>query len=243
MTAVSTSLPVTAAPAAGFSPRRFFNDLRIGSKILVLVALAGALTMVVGFVGQRALVDLRKSSDQVGNVTTQKAVFALTAKYDYDTYRRLILRAALATSVDAAQQLATKADAALVTTRADIDAFTAMGTDEDDKAVLPDLLANVAATDAVWVNKIKPAVLQPNSTKAQHAEVADVIGNEFGPTADKVAAGATELATATQGETKSATISNRKKADQAIAKLWGVTIVGLILLVLLGLGLARLISS
>src|SRR4051794_349041 len=240
MTAVSTSLPVTARATTGFSPGRFFNDLRIGSKVLALVLLAGLLTTVVGVVGQRALVDLRKSSDHIGNVTTQKAVFALTAKYDYDLYRRLILRAALASTVDAAGQLATKADAALVTTRADLDAFTALGTDADDKAVIPDMLTNMAAVDTIWVSKIKPAVLKANSDKAA---LSDVIGTEFGPGAVKVAAGASELATATQAETKKATVQNKKSADQAIAKLWIFTVVGLILLVLLGLGLARLISS
>src|SRR5690348_7696273 len=123
----------TAAPTAGFSARRFVNDLRIGTKILALVTLAGILTAVVGVVGQQALSNLRTTSDRIGNETTQKAITALNAKYDYDLYRRLILRAALSTSVATAQELSTKADATLVTTRADLDSFSALGTDAKEK--------------------------------------------------------------------------------------------------------------
>src|SRR5690242_13027073 len=82
----------------GFSPRRLFADLKIGAKIISLVALAGILTAVVGVVGQKALTDLRKTNQEIAKVTTQKTITALDAKYHYESYRRLILRAVLASS-------------------------------------------------------------------------------------------------------------------------------------------------
>jgi methyl-accepting chemotaxis protein len=243
MTAVPAITPLRTDPVSGFSLRRFLTDQRLGVKILGLVALAGVLTAVVGLVGQQALLHLRDSSDRMGNVTTQKIVVALNLKYDYDVYRRLILRTALASSADSATALAAKADAALVTARADLEAFSALGTDTQAKATATQILADMSATDTIWNSKIKAVALSPDVTREQREGLADVIANEFGPTADKVGTGAGTLASVAGTDTKQATVINRHAANAAITKLWVVTGLGLVVLVLLGLGLARLISA
>src|SRR6185295_15460669 len=103
MAAVSVITTAPPSTASGFSPRRFFADLKIGVKILTLVALAGIITAGVGLVGQRALTDLRDTNQHVANVSARKTSLALNTKADWIEYRRLVLRTVLSNSAEDAQ--------------------------------------------------------------------------------------------------------------------------------------------
>jgi methyl-accepting chemotaxis protein len=241
MAAVTMTTPVST-PAAGFSPWRFFADLRIGAKILTLVALAGLLTTLVGLVGQQALVSQRNDSDRVAQVMTEKTITAVEFKYDFDVYRRLILRTALSTTLTAGNELAAKADAALVEAQRDLDAFLALGTDAKEQASVSTMKPDIETTRTLWNDKMKPLALKPNPEPADRAALDDLITNEFGPTADKVSTEATAMAEDSVADTKAATATTRKSANRAIAKLWAFTGIGVLLLIGLGLAIARLIA-
>ena len=243
MAAVSV-IPVQASRPVGFSPLRFFSDLKIGAKILILVALAGILTAGVGLVGQRALVDLRDTNQAIANVSSKKSTLALTAKADWIEFRRLTLRTVISISAADAATQASDAEAKLATVRADLEAFSQLGLDADDSKTLDnEITPNIAATETLWTDKIKPMALKENRTAAETHALALVIAKEFGPLAGAVAKGAEQLSATNLAETQHQVKAASKEAGTAIAKLWLFTGIGIVLLVLLGLGISRLISS
>jgi len=243
MAAVSVIIPAPPSTASGFSPRRFFADLKIGVKILTLVALAGIITAGVGLVGQRALTDLRDTNQHVANVSARKTSLALNTKADWIEYRRLVLRTVLSNSADDAQTQAASVEKQLALVRSDLDAFAAVGLDADDTKVLKDQVEpNMAAAEAFWTDKIKTLAMERNRTAANTQTVALVIANDFGPVANAVAQATDKLSDTNQAETDSQVTSATTAANRAVIKLWLVTGIGIVLLVLLGLGIARMIS-
>jgi len=243
MAAVSV-IPVQASRPVGFSPLRFFSDLKIGAKILILVALAGILTAGVGLVSQRALVDLRDTNQRIANVTSKKSTLALTTKADWIDFRRLTLRTIVSISAADAATEASAAEAQLTKVRADLEAFRQSGLDADDVQTLDEKITpNIAATETLWTDKIKPMALKENRTAAETHALAVVISKEFGPLANTVGQGTEQLSTTNLAETQIQVKAANNEAGTAITKLWLFTGIGIVLLVLLGMGISRLISS
>ncbi|HST85735.1 MAG TPA: MCP four helix bundle domain-containing protein, partial [Kineosporiaceae bacterium] len=216
MTTVSAFIPAQSSRAVSLSPKRFFADLKISAKIITLVALAGVLTAVVGLVGQRALVDLRDTNKDIANVSSHKTILALDAKSDWIDLRRLILRSLLAPSSADAVDQAQKADAQFTAVRADFDALTKMGLDPRDTKTLDEqVLPNIAATEVLWTDKIKPLAMNPNRTAAQTHAAAVLVADKFGPLANSVADGAEKISTANQADTQAEVKDATKSASRA----------------------------
>jgi methyl-accepting chemotaxis protein len=244
MATVSAFIPAQSTRSVSLSPKRFFADLKIGAKIITLVALAGILTAGVGVVGQRALVDLRNTNQEIANVSSHKTVLALNAKSDWIDLRRMILRSLLAPSMADATSQAQKSDAQFAVVRSDFDALAKMGLSTPDQKTLDEqVLPNIAETEALWNDKIKPLALNENRTAAQTHTAAVLVADQFGPLANAVAAGAESISEANQASTQSEVKDATKAAGRAITKVWLFTGIGIILLVLLGLAISRLISS
>jgi len=244
MTIISATSRVSGSSPARFSLLRFFGDLRIGVKILTLVALGGILTAVVSLVGQDALGSLRSTDKQLSTVTNVKTSLALKVEYDYDEYRRMNLRTIVSTSASAGAGFARKADAALVTTRTDLTLFTKLGLDANQKPILNDqILPNLQTAETTWTEKIKPLALQTSVTATQASTLDAMLTNDFSPYADKVTAGAIALADDSLVDGKHATDAANRSAGTAVLRLWLVTVIGIILLILLGLRIARLVST
>jgi methyl-accepting chemotaxis protein len=240
----SVSLPAATASSGGFSPRRFFGNLRIGSKILTLVALAGLLTALVGLVGQQGLGNLRDTNATIVEVTAEKTVLAGQAKVDWEIYRRLILRALLAPSAAEAQTFADQVDTAYATVQADFDKYAALIVEADDRQTLTeDVRPQMEATHAIWTGKIEATAVKGELSPADSSAMEKVISEEFAPTADKVSAGADALADASDADTDSAAAASKKSAGNAITTLWLFTGIGIVALVILGLSIARFISA
>lgn len=244
MAAVSAIVPTQPTRTAGFSPLRSFSDLKIGAKILTLVTLAGILTASVGLVSQRALVDLRNANQEIANVTSQRTALAQSIKAEWMDYRRLVLRAILSVSATDAEAHATHVESQLEAIQSDIEAFTKLGIDEDDAEILDEvILPNIAATEALWVGKIKTLGMKQNRTAAETHQISLVISKELAPVADAVAKGTDRLSADNQAETQALVKSASSAAGRAIARLQWFTVIGIVLLVLLGLGISRLIST
>ncbi len=193
-------------PASRRGPRLRLADLRIGTKILALVAVAGTLSAVIGLVGQQALTDLRDLNRSVVEVTSRKTIVAGLVKYDWESYRRLILRTVVATTDAESADFAAKADAAYLTAVADLEKkYAPLIVDANDRQTLTQQVRPaMEEARVIWVDEIKPLALRTDLNATERNSLDQIISDRFGPLADKVAIGADALADAAQEDTDTA---------------------------------------
>jgi len=240
MGATTSSRSRTAA--RGFSPGRFFGDLRIGVKILTLIVLAGILTGSVGLVGQGGLRNLRAENEKTAQGSGAKMVVALQVRADWLDFQRLVLNTITASSVPESTATGTAADAAMSLIVADMARYAKFTISPDDQEILHNqMLDNIEAVKSVWGQQVKP--LAQSSLGAENASALDnLVTNVLGPSMVRVSEGSAVLADHAQRESAAATRFADKSAGNSIRNLWIFTLVGVVILVLLGLRVSRTLS-
>lgn len=240
-----TVTPHAPAPGGAHrgSPVQFFADLNIGPKVLTLVAVAGVLTAGVGLVSQNALTDLKNTNGRIVGVTAERTLLAGEIKVGWEMYRRLSLGAVMAAEADVRSDYSTQADAAYTDVQTELDRYEELTTEDRGRAVIEQVRPDLAAAQGIWVDKLRPLALKPNLDAADAARIDAVINNELAPAADKVSTGAKGLADAARAETSASASTAESSANAAVRMVWLVTGIGLVLLVLLGLWIARLLST
>jgi methyl-accepting chemotaxis protein len=232
------------APAPRFSVRQKVADQKIGPKIITLVACAGMLTGLVGLVGQGALNGVRDTSQHIVTVTAHREVVALNAEADWGTYRRLVLGAVISGSPAEAAAWSDQVDAALANVTSGMGNYAKLALNAADQKILTEqVLPGIDATNAIWLGKIKPLAMRGGLSANQYRALGALVASDFSPSADSVRDALAVEAKNAEADTASAASASASAASRAIAQVWIFTIVGTVLLIMLGLWLSRMVSS
>ena len=243
----TSTLSARTAPSArassSRSPLALYANLRIGAKILGLIAVALLVTALVAVVGQRALGDVQSTSERMSTVTSQRMRAAITARAEFALFRRLIIQVALATTPEKRQAAAKDARTNYENTQTDLDEIEKLGVSAEDRALIEDTIRpNRQQTWAVW-EKLQPTAMRGDLSGDEFRAFGVRIDNELNPPADKVRAGLAQLAGNASDELKAETAHAKSTKAAAVRTLWIFTLLGSVLLVLVGLGISRMVAS
>jgi methyl-accepting chemotaxis protein len=235
--------PVAAKGPSSRSPLAFYGNLRMGAKILGLVGAALLVTAMVAVVGQRALTDVQQTSDRMSTVTAQRMRVAITARAEFALFRRLLLQVALASTPEKAQAAAGDAQANYQSALASLDEIDKLDVSAADHALIEDTIRpNLQQVWAIW-EKLQPTATRSDLTGDEYRAYGTRIDNELNPPADAARVGLAELATSASDELKAEAAHAADAKGAAVRNLWIFTVVGSILLVLLGLGISRMVAA
>jgi len=234
----------TPAAAARFrSPVALYGNLRIGAKILGLIAAALVVTALVAIVGQRALGEVQDTSDRMSSVTAQRMRVAITARAEFALFRRLLLQVALAGAPEKAQAAATDAQSNYESTLADLEEIEKLEVSAADRALIEDTIRpDLVKVGAIW-EKLRPTAMRGDLTGDEYRAYGLRIDNELNPPADEARVALATLATNASEELTAEAAGARSTKGAAVRQLWIFTALGSVLLVLFGLGISRMVSA
>ncbi len=235
----SIALPTYASGAATRrSGSQLLRDLRIGSKIRVLLVLSVLLTVLVGLTGQLAVHRVAKVGRAVATVSAAKQAAAFTAANDWGRYRRFMLDIVLSSGQDdAAAQNALKAS------RADVDAQLALlsqHADATETRLIGVLSGPISRVDAIYTRQVAPLATGPRLSATEYVALGHVLEDQAWPVADQVTDGLATLIAHYKQELVTAVTQVNHETHRAALEIWVFTVLGA--LVLFGLGLALAVS-
>jgi methyl-accepting chemotaxis protein len=240
-----TALPLPAAPTSSrWSPRQLVADLRIGTKILALAALAVIGTVTVGVTGQITVRSTQDVGNHIGTVTAKQAITALQARAEFAAYRREIPLVLLADTPEssAAEMKALEANYANV--EAKLQTLQTLHLSADDEAILDnEVLPDLDAANNLWQSQLKPIAEQTHLTATDYRAFGHLLSGDFGTTADKVKDGVNTLADHADAAMPVKLAASASEATAAIWRIWLLTGTSALLLFAFGYWISRLVSG
>jgi methyl-accepting chemotaxis protein len=244
MAAVSVTTPARSSTATGFSPRRFFADLRIGAKILSLAALSVILTGVVGFTGQNAANNVQDTGKHTATVTAQRQQSALEARGAWADYRGDMTAIVISSSAATSTALQKDLDEKLVLIDDTLTAITGLDPSAADLSVLKDQIQpNLTTATGLWDDQIKVLATATNLSDADTTKLNGLIETTFTPVAEKVEAGLNTLADQANKAMDVDVADSASSTKTAVTRIWLFTVFGAVLLFAIGYGISRMVSG
>jgi methyl-accepting chemotaxis protein len=244
---VASTLSVRASSSVTVPPRRSplaaVRNLRIGAKILGLIGVALLVTSLVAVVGQRALTDVQNTSDRITTDTAQRMRAAITARAEFALYRRLLLQVALAATPAAAEAAAKDAQTNYDSALSHLDEIMRLGVSAEHRELIDgSVRPNLEKVQAAW-QSLQATAMRRDLTGDEFRAYGTRVEKDLNGPADQVRAGLAELATGAGEEMSAEAAGAREAKSGAVRNLWIFTVVGSILLVLIGLWISRMVVS
>jgi methyl-accepting chemotaxis protein len=234
----------SSAAGGGRSLSRRFRDLAVRRKILVVVVLGVLLTMLVGLTGHRAINSVQNTGDHVAGVTAQRAVDGMSARAEWGGYRRSVILAAIAPTQQSTDKNIADVDDSFQTVQ---DLLTTLKSEdlpaEDQRLITETIEPNMAATQKVWLEQLKPFAMRFDQTGREFRQFGRTVEEQFQPPAAEVTSAIRTIAEHAAAEMKAQVKESDSKAHSAVVRLWIYTALGALLLLALGYWVAGLISS
>jgi methyl-accepting chemotaxis protein len=221
-----------------------FLDLPVRVKIMILIGCALVLTAVVGLTGQFAVHSVQRTGNQVATVTAQRAVDSLKARAEWGGYRRAVVLAALASAGESKRSNIADVDdsyasvAELLTTMEKTD-LPAADREVIEKTIRP----NMATAQSVWLRELKPFALRTDQSGAEFRAFGETNEKDFQPAASAVTSAIRDLADRASATMRANSKASDAHARNSVIRVWLYAGVGALLLLALGLSIARMISS
>ncbi|GAB3266414.1 methyl-accepting chemotaxis protein [Kineosporia babensis] len=248
MTAVGETLrarPRTGAAAIGsVLPLRFLADLRIGAKILILSGLAVLLAVGIGLTGQQAVNNVQGTTQQLADVTARASTTVLDARANFSGFRRYLYSAALAQDAQARQDALAGAQENYDEALAALKQLQAMDLSASDQALLAQQLIPAAEQAwQVWQADLQPIAARTDLGPRQLASYTNRVATQFDPLADSVRDHIATLTGSLQQQLTAEADTAADTARAAVLRIWLFTALGAVLVIGIGVGLARLVSG
>ena len=241
MSSISPALRGTARIDALPTPRRLISDLRLGTKILALVALAVVLTTLVGLTGQLAITSVRNDGERIATAATARQAVALDARWQVAHYRLLLLQGALATGADSegahgGMELARKA------VLADLDELW-RGAAPQERRMIVTARRELAETQSAYGHYVRTLAAEGDLTGDEYRRMAELVSLRVSPVADELMETLTSLADLSAAAIRADVHRTRTKARTAAVRTWLITGLGALALFVVGWWIARLVTT
>jgi methyl-accepting chemotaxis protein len=237
------ALPLSTS-GARLSPGRFVADLRIGTKILTLAALAVLGTVIVGLTGQLAVQSTQNVGNDIGTITAKRAIVALQARADFADYRREIPLVLLADNKQTAATEEKALDANFADVEFKLKNLEVLHLSTADEAILKnDVLPNLDTANQLWETELKPVAEQSTLTGNQYRAFGRLLSGDFGIPADKVKTGVNTLADHADAAMAVNLAASAGDASSAIRRIWLFTGISALLLFGFGYWISRMVST
>ena len=225
------------------SPRRLFGDLKIGSKIRVLAALAVILTAVVGLTGQLTVDSTQNTGRKVATQTAETSILALTARSEWSSYRRSVAAMALEGTVAAKNQDETDIEAGYMDTRALVTKLLALRIPAADAALLKNtVLPAIETADQAWEVHLRPMAETAHLSGEQYLVFGQVLNGTFSPAATAVQDGVNSVSQHANAAVPVQIHKSANSAREAVILIWLFTGLGALLLFGVGYWIAGVVS-
>ncbi|GLY14382.1 hypothetical protein Kisp01_13980, partial [Kineosporia sp. NBRC 101677] len=243
MTVVS-DMTSTRPSGGGFSPLRVLTDLRIGAKILILAVLAVVLTVLVGVTGQLAVNNVQQAGERIVNVTAEESQAILAARANFSGFRRYIYSTAMAQDAESRDKAVASAEENYNDALNGLKGLQSMDLPEADRKILADtLLPAMDQAWTVWSQQLLPTASNLDLNLRQLDAYMTQVATDFDPVANEVR---DQIAVITEHlDTSMSDQVDQSAADarSATVRIWLFTGLGAIVLIAVGLGIARLVSG
>jgi methyl-accepting chemotaxis protein len=229
------------APAPKFSVLALYANLKIGSKIRTLAALAVVLTAVVGLTGQITANHVQATGKRIVTVTAQGSQSSLAARGQWADYRgdmSLLTLSSTASETSDITSDMTELDGLM---KANFAELASLSLSSSDKALLTnDLVPTYNAAVAVWTGKLLPLA---SSVNTDYAAYTKAVNDQFTPLAEKVEDDLSTLANHADHQMDVEVAAASRTTKSAVIRIWLFTGIGALLLFGLGYWIAKMVSG
>jgi methyl-accepting chemotaxis protein len=238
-----------AAPTVAAAPgtrRRFraASDLSLRTKLVAMALIAAAVTVTVGVVAQQSLSTVQGTSRMMVMDHAKPALVMSSTETNWAQYRRFVLAAVIARTPQEITAAAKGVTTNQEKTTKGLDAFIAAAPADHPqlKAKAQQLHSDVDKAVAIYDQQIRHEAETITTLEGISALVVKM-DNTFSPLADKITQGVDELVAENEVLIDQSLAEQASEARRATVILWAVALLGGVLIVGLGLWLARLITG
>jgi len=221
------------------SPRQFFADLKIGTKVLTLAGMGVVLTAIVGLTGQITANTIQHTGQRITTVTAERSRVAMEMRGAWSDYRGDMTLIAILTTTDtaAAQRDLSNNDALIKT---DLAKLATLDPPAADKVILQQLQHNYAAATKLWQGQLQAVALDSKTSVTAYTTM---LATLFTGIADTVQSQLQALAEDARHSMADQVKASGQDAKNAMVRISLLTTLDALLLFGFGYWIARLISG
>ena len=221
---------------------RFIDNLGLAKKLLGILMLGVLLTIVVGAVGHRAVAGVSTTSERLIADEALPALDLSNTLIDFSILRRHMSAAIVAgepARIEESRAAIAELRGEVTEGLADYEASHVTG---EQHALVAEAQAGFTAAMRVWDQEIAGLALRPVQTPADLARLDTLFAERLAPEADRVRAALDDLVAGDIAAVHAGLAEEEQDSSVAVRAIWIGTVIGAVLLLLLGTGLSRRIT-
>jgi len=219
------------------------GNLRLRTKLFVLVTLAVLVTLGVAGIGQQGVSKAQASAQSLAVNESEPAMALSQGATALARYRRGMYQVLVSQDPAATTKVLTAMDANLAAFRQGLDTYGKADLDDQQRAALRAMSADADSFVAVWTDKVKAQAVRTDLTTAQIKQITEFVDSTLNPAGDKVVAEVDALLAMNVTRIDATTADEAAASHQSSILIWVIAIVGGVLLSILGWWIASLVAG